>query len=715
MNRQPIRFSSFVFRLSDFLRSSSLVGSLASILIALGGLFPTASPAACLTNPLMQGQDPTVTLKDGFYHLVQSDGCNIRLRRSASLGGLATATDTVIFSPGCSELWAPEIHWISNRWYLYYTLNTNLNTGGIDRRGFVAESAGTSPYGPYSSRGVIFKDYWNIDGSVFAWSNQLYYLFSGEPVRGQQKIFIAPMSNPYTLSAAPVQISAPTLSWETIGDPDVNEGPWGFQRNGRLFIVYSASVCWTDDYTLGLLTLTGTNPLNPAHWTKSGPVFTKKAGAYGPGHNCVLQDVSGQWWNVYHANNNSGEGCGGLRRIRAQRLAWTAANMPDFGSPVPTNSVVNEDADFLVARFRLEEASGVIASSTVCGRTGSVQGAPVWTNPGLKLNGSTDYVNCGEALGNDVQHALTLAAWIRADAFADWAGIITKGTNTSPYALQVWGDGSLRFSANWGAPPGGVGSGSWNSVAKLPLGEWAHAAVTYDGAAVRFYLNGMLDLNQPGVALRFGVVNEPLFLGADFPGGDEFFNGTIRDARVYGRALTGDEIAALANRPPALLPVADRVMGAGQTLVITNIASDPDAGQTLTFSLLTAPVGASVNPTNGVFMWRPTVAQAGSTNPVSLKVSDSATPSLSATQSFSITVTNLIRPRLGAAALSEGAFQLIVDGDRGPEYVIQTTSNLSQPIVWETQFTTNPPALPFAWTDSSTAGFGAKFYRVRYE
>jgi phosphate transport system permease protein len=60
------------------------------------------------------------------------------------------------------------------------------------------------------------------------------------------------------------------------------------------------------------------------------------------------------------------------------------------------------------------------------------------------------------------------------------------------------------------------------------------------------YINGVLDANQPVVAMRFGMANEPLVIGADFPGGDEYFNGTIRDARVYGRALTGVEITALA-------------------------------------------------------------------------------------------------------------------------------------------------------------------------
>ncbi len=722
MSRQPTRssifglLSDFRFRASDFRRASNIVRGLGVTVVGFVCLFPSSSPAACLTNPIMQGQDPTVTLKDGIYHLVQSDGCAIHLRRSTTFGGLATAADSVILSPGCSELWAPEIHWLSNRWYLYYTFNTNLNTGGIDRRVFVAESAGTSPNGPYTSRGVLFRDYWNIDGNVFTWSNQLYFLFSGEPISGQQKIFIAPMSNPYTLSAAPVLLSTPTQSWETIGTPDVNEGPWGFDHDGRLFIVYSASGCWTDDYTLGLLTLTGTNPLNPAHWTKSGPVFTKQAGAYGPGHNCVVQDVSGQWWNVYHANNNSGEGCGGYRRIRAQRIAWTPANMPDFGSPVPTGSAVNEDADFLAAWFRLDETSGTLALSSVCGRAGTLGGSPVWLSPGLKFNGSTDYVNCGAALGNDVQHALTLAAWIRADAFTDWAGIITKGINTSPYAMQVWGDGSLRFSANWGSPPGGVGSGSWNSIAKLPLGEWAHAAVTCDGTSVRFYLNGVLDLNQPGVALRFGVVNEALILGADLPGGDEYFNGTIRDARVYGRPLTDDEIAALANRPPLLAPIPDFSIGAGQTLNITNLATDPDVPpQSLTFSLLSGPSGVVLNATTGVLTWRSAVAQAGSTNPVIVKLSDNGISSLSATQSFSITVSNLARPKLNSAAFEEGGFRLDVIGDYGPDYTIQATSNLVPPISWVTLFRSNSPTLPFTWTDADGPGKPLQFYRVSCE
>lgn len=493
----------------------------------------------CFTVPLMQGQDPALELKDGLFHLVQSDGCNIHLRKSATLGGLVSATDQVILSPGCSNLWAPEIHWLSNRWYLYYSLDP-----GSGHRVYVAESQGTNVAGPYTIRGVLFNSYWNIDGSVFAATNgQLYFVCSGSPA-GIQDICIAPMSNPYTLSGPPVVISQPAQPWEI--DGAVNEGPFGLVRNGRTFIVYSASGCWTDNYCLGLLTLSGTNLLDPAAWTKSGPVFTKQPGAYGPGHNGMVADTNGQWWNIYHANNLSGQGCGGYRQIRIQRVAWDAAGLPVFGSPAPIGSWIVDDPNFLCARFPLNETSGSAAANAGCGPAGRLIGAPTWMNPGLRFNGTMDYVDCGASVGNDAQTALTLAAWIRADAFTDWAAIISKGTNTEPYALQTWHDGSLRFSANWGSPGGGLGGGSWNSSLKMATNKWYHAAVTYDGATVRFYLNGQVDTNQPAVALRFGVVNEPLILGADFPGGDEFFKGTIRDARVYGRALGASEIQALA-------------------------------------------------------------------------------------------------------------------------------------------------------------------------
>ena len=665
--------------------------------------------ATCFANPMMQGQDPGVEFKDGLYHLSQSDGCNIRLRRATSLAGLVTAANPIVYAAGCSNVWAPEIHWFSNYWYLYYSVDTGSSG---NERVHVAQSAGTNPYGPYSEKGVLYNGYWNIDGSVFAAPNgQLYFICSGSP-SGTQNLFIAPMSNPYTLAGPLTLISSPTQSWERNGT--VNEGPFGFVRNNQVFIVYSASGCWTDDYCLGLLTLTSSDPLNAASWTKSGPVFSKQPGAYGPGHNCVFRDGNGQWWNMYHANNLSGQGCGGYRQLHAQRITWDANNVPYFGTPVPIGSVVTEDVDYLVASFPLAETNGTNATTAGCGPAAVLRGAPAWMNPGLKLNGLTDYVDCGPALGNDVQSTLTIAAWLKADAFIDWAGILTKGTNASPYAMQVWHDGALRFSANWGTPAGSVGGGSWNSITKMAINRWYHVAVTYDGASIRFYINGVLDANQPAVTLYFGVVNEPMTLGADLPGGDEYLSGTIRDVRLYGRALSGAEINTLAgiNNPPSFAPVPDQTIIAGQTLVVTNLATDPDVPpETLSFSLLSGPTNAAVNPTNGVFSWRPKVAQTPSTNSVAIVVADNGSPSLSATQNFRVTVVRPVRPALSVAGVDAAGVQLNVFGDLGPDYSLYVITNLGQ-ANWLLLQTTNPQVVPFQFRDISATGFGQKYYRV---
>ena len=664
---------------------------------------------ACILNPMRQGQDPEVVLFNGYYNLVQSDGCNIRLRRSQTLSGLATASNPIIFAAGCSNVWAPEIHWLNNNWYLYYSEDTGADG---NERVHVAQGSGANPAGPYTERGVLYNGYWNIDGSVLVSTNgQLYFICSGRP-SGTQNLYIAPMSNPYTLSGGLTMISAPTQSWERNGT--VNEGPYGFVRNGRVFIVYSASGCWTDDYCLGLLTLTGADPLSADSWTKSGPVFAKQPGAYGPGHNCVLQDAAGQWWNIYHANNLSGQGCGGYRQLRAQRITWDPDNTPYFGTPVPIGSLVTEDPDYLVCDYPLAESGGASAPTTGCGPAGVLVGAPVWMNPGLRFNGANDYVDCGSTLGNDVQSTLTLAAWIKANAFVDWGGVITKGTNASPYALQTWHDGSLRLTANWGSPPGSVGGGSWNSTAKMATNQWYHVAVTYDGATVRFYLDGILDANQPAVILRFGVVNEPLTIGADLPGGDEYFNGTIRDVRLYGRALSGAEITTIAdiNHAPALAPVSDQTLTAGQTLVVTNAATDPEVPpQTLTFSLLDGPAGAAMNQSNGVFSWRPKLAQAPSTNAVTLAVADNGTPSLSATQTFDVTVLRPAAPLLAPAWTAGGALRLTAAGDLGPDYSLYASTNLGQ-TNWSLLLTTNPTSMPFQFAEPAVTNSQQRFYRV---
>jgi Alpha-L-arabinofuranosidase B (ABFB) domain/Glycosyl hydrolases family 43 len=156
-------------------------------------------------------------------------------------------------------------------------------------------------------------------------------------------LYIARMSNPWTITGTPTRIAVPTLAWERRGGVEVNEGPAVIQRNGRVFLTYSASA--TDaNYCLGLLTASATgNLLSASSWTKTpDPVFVSNAGTgqYGPGHNSFTTSEDGQSdILVYHDRNyptiNGDPLKDPNRRTRVQKLYWNADGTPDFGIPVP--------------------------------------------------------------------------------------------------------------------------------------------------------------------------------------------------------------------------------------------------------------------------------------------------------------------------------------------------------------------------------------------
>ena len=161
------------------------------------------------------------------------------------------------------------------------------------------------------------------------------------------------MSNPWTVTGDRVLISSPELEWETHGDlnnpndvphVNVNEGPQILENKDKLFLVYSASGCWTDYYALGMLTASaGSDLMNPNSWKKSShPVFvqTAKNKLYAPGHNSFYKSPDGkESWILYHANSNPCEGCGTMHSPPARLFTWKADGSPDFGVPVSTETL----------------------------------------------------------------------------------------------------------------------------------------------------------------------------------------------------------------------------------------------------------------------------------------------------------------------------------------------------------------------------------------
>ncbi len=336
-----------------------------------------ATEEARFVNPLGDKPDPYVIEKDGIYYYCFSSSetvngtaypaVKIAAHGSVAFGELTTqlrsvfnASETTITNAK-KEYWAPELHYFdaatvgsSNAgWYIYVAADDGNN---YNHRMYVLRA--TEPENPFSDYKMVGKiadstNKWAIDGTVLTHNGKLYFIWSGwaGDTNVAQNIYIAQMSNPWTISSSRVLLSSPTYSWETKGSPDVNEGPQVLKApDGTVHIVYSASGSWDQYYCYGVLTLTGSNPLNASHWYKATSAkFSSGNGMYGTGHGSFVQDSVGDWWMIYHANPSltvpSGSSWWAERNTYAKKFSFTTMTLngvsvkyPSFGSPATHNS-----------------------------------------------------------------------------------------------------------------------------------------------------------------------------------------------------------------------------------------------------------------------------------------------------------------------------------------------------------------------------------------
>ena len=222
-------------------------------------------------------------------------------------------------------------------------------------------------------------------------------------------------------------------------------------------------------------------------------------------------------------------------------------------------------------------------------------------------------------------------------------------------------------------------------------------------------------LASSGTCYQFGLTN---FIGANiypsYPISTNTVSGLGNSFTVSVPPYTIVELLippAPNNTPPVLSPIGNQTVNVGQTVAFTASATDTDQPpQTLTFSLLSGISGATLNTNSGAFSWRPAVTNANTTNAFALEVADNGSPSLSATQSFSVTVNPLTQPTASSIVLNNGQLGFQVNGQTGPDYAVQGSTNL---IAWNTLFITNSPPMPFSWTDTNAAILPAQFYRIK--
>jgi GH43 family beta-xylosidase len=285
------------------------------------------------------GQDPWVIAHQGSLLLVQSSYGNRRIvvKRFTDLERMDRNTEKVIWAPRDAQrhLWAPELHHIGERWYVYYAASDG-RTANHRMYALVADD----PLGPYESLGKVCDpghDLWAIDLTVLPHDGRLYAVWSGwdGPDDGfPQNLYIAPMSDPSTISGERRCLSRPQHGWEMSVAP-VNEGPQVLRHpaSGRLFLLYAADASWTQAYKTGLLECIGGDVTDPASWQKMPrPFFT------GGGHGCVVDTPTGSHL-VYHRKLTGDPGWAD-REIRSVQVDWDATGYPVVRQAQPSSRVL---------------------------------------------------------------------------------------------------------------------------------------------------------------------------------------------------------------------------------------------------------------------------------------------------------------------------------------------------------------------------------------
>ena len=309
-------------------------------------------PDELFVNPIAEGADPWVVRDEANdrYLWCFSDanrGIAIAEGSLTRIGRRHVVWRAPKSGPYSKEVWAPELHRLDDRWYVYFAASDGDNA---NHRAYVLQSETADPLGAYRMHGPLrtgdgpdrdMPNIWAIDMTVLRHRGHRYAVWSGwdAPGTDRQFLYIARMKSPTELTGPRVRLTDnDTYLWERI-EPNENarglhEGPQVFDAGGRIHLIYSCGASWLPTYKLGRLTLTGDDPLDPSAWTQtSEPVFQSTEQTYGVGHSCFVKSPDGsQWWHVFHAKRDREPGW--RRAIHGQPMSVDENGTPKFGKPL---------------------------------------------------------------------------------------------------------------------------------------------------------------------------------------------------------------------------------------------------------------------------------------------------------------------------------------------------------------------------------------------
>lgn len=267
---------------------------------------------------ILQRADPHIACYDGTYYFTATvpEYDRIEIRAASTVEGLRDAKPRIVWrrhaaGDMCKNIWAPELHKIDGKFYVYFAAGAAYNKWKI--RPYVIECDGDVMTGNWRELGKMqahkddkysFTDF-SLDVTVFEHKGAHYCVWAEKVGQrfGISNLYIARMASPNRLDTVQVLLSTPDYDWERVGFW-VNEGASVIKRNGKIFITFSASATGPE-YCIGLLYADESEDvLDPRVWKKSRyPVLAtdKSKHIFGPGHNSFCKDESGRDLLVFHA------------------------------------------------------------------------------------------------------------------------------------------------------------------------------------------------------------------------------------------------------------------------------------------------------------------------------------------------------------------------------------------------------------------------------
>lgn len=302
---------------------------------------------------IAQRADPYVYRHvDGKYYFTASvpeyDG--IILRCADSLEELADAKERYIWrkhdkGPMGNHIWAPELHYLQNKWYIYFAAGDAEDKWRI--RPYVLECKGQNPCeDAWEEKGMMqcaaedefsFRAF-SLDATIFENKGKYYYVWAEKVGVGKMisNLYIAQMETPTKLKTVQVMLTTPDYDWER-HNFWVNEGPAVIKHGGKIYLTFSASDTGVH-YCMGMLSIEeDADVLDPHMWKKNRyPVLKsdEEKGIYGPGHNSFTVDQNGDAVVVFHYRTEKEIQGDPLynpnRHAGYRKLLWNEAGEPVF-------------------------------------------------------------------------------------------------------------------------------------------------------------------------------------------------------------------------------------------------------------------------------------------------------------------------------------------------------------------------------------------------